>query len=265
MKKRKIEVVFFFIIIMFLTIVTLFSFTPIALIVLRGLKHMKTAIQNKEIIMSISLSFKTSFFSTLICCFFSIPTAYGLSRYNFPLKRCILLLVYLPMSLPHMVSGIALLLFFSNTLFGELLSKYGLDFVFSVKGIVIAQVFVNMPYMIKMLKNTFDEMNFKMEFIARTLGCNILQSFYYITLPLCKKGLISTIVIIWSRGLGEFGAVLMLAGATRFKTETMPIAIFLNISTGDLDLAIATATILIIISMIPYVLFETVEKKLKFK
>ncbi|SHI33931.1 molybdate transport system permease protein [Dethiosulfatibacter aminovorans DSM 17477] len=258
--KEKREILFVSIMVFFIIIVAAFSLTPIALLLKMGLASLKTALKNEEMISAIFLSFKTSFWSTIICTIFSLPASYGLSRYEFPMKRLLLLFIYLPMSLPHLASGIALLLFFSKTAMGELLSGIGLDFIFTVKGIIAAQVFVNMPYMIKILKNAFDEMDIKMEFVARTLGCSEFMTLYHVTLPTCKKNLISALVITWSRSLGEFGAVLMLAGATRFKTETLPMAIFLNMSTGDLDLAVAAASILIIMSMVSHVIFEQLDR-----
>ncbi len=239
-----------------LIILLIFTSIPIMLIIVRGAKCLPDCLRSQEILSSIGLSITTSLISTGICLFFSIPTAYALARYDMPFKKIISTIIYLPMSLPHIVSGIALLLFFGNTAFGDFLSGLGIDFVFTVKGIVAAQVFVNIPYMVKILRTAIEAVNPKMEFIARTLGSNSIKAFFYITLPLIKNGLIASVVMTWSKALGEFGAVLMLAGATRYKTETLPIAIFLNMSTGELDTAIATATILIIISLVSIAIFE---------
>ena len=258
--KESRDTLFFSAIVFSIILVVVFSLTPIVLLLKMGIASLNSAIQNEEIISSIILSFKTSLWSTIICTVFSLPASYGLSRYEFPLKKLVLLIIYLPMSLPHLASGIALLLFFSQTAMGKLMSSMGLDFIFTVKGIIAAQVFVNMPYMLKILKNAFDEMNVKMEFVAKTLGCNTIETLYHVTLPTCRKDLISSVVITWSRSLGEFGAVLMLAGATRFKTETLPVAIFLNMSTGDLDLAVSAASILIFISILSHIIFEKLDK-----
>ena len=258
---KKTNIFFNIFIITILSTVTLLTFIPLALIVVRGVANLQSALQSNEILFSIGLSFKTAIISTSICLFFALPTAYGLSKLDFPFKKTVSIILYLPMSFPHLVSGIALLLLFANTKFGGFLSKHGIDFIFTVNGIIAAQVFVNMPYMLKMLKGNFDNVNSKTEFIARTLGCNKWQSFFHVTLPLIKRGMTSAIVMTWSKSLGEFGAVMMLAGATRFKTETLPIAIFLNISTGNLDLAITIATILIIISFISIMIFEMLDKE----
>ena len=85
--------------------------------------------------------------------------------------------------------------------------------------------------------------------MAKTLGCTETGAFLQVTLPLARPGLVAGTTITWAKSMGEFGAVLMLAGATTMRTETLPIALYLNISTGDLDLAVAASVILIIISL----------------
>jgi len=162
----------------------------------------------------------------------------------------------IPLALPPVVSGVSLLLLFGTTEFGKTLALHGLKFVFTTWGIVLAQFFVNVPYMIRVLKSTIADINPRFEFVGRILGCSQLQAFFKITLPLAKNGLIAGIVITWARALGEFGAALMLAGATRMKTETLPVSLFLNMSTGDLKLAMAAATILIIVSVVSLFIFE---------
>ncbi|MDU2112794.1 MAG: ABC transporter permease subunit, partial [Clostridiales bacterium] len=116
--------------------------------------------------------------------------------------------------------------------------------------------FVNLPLTVKILNTALCESNDKMVFVARTLGCNSWQAFKYITLPNLKMGVISATVMTWSRALGEFGAVAMIAGSTRMKTEIIPTSIYLNMSTGDVDLAVGIAVILIIISLSCMTVFE---------
>lgn len=154
------------------------------------------------------------------------------------------------MSLPHLVSGIALLLLFGRMGIGDSIYKiFKLDFIFTKQGIVLAQVFVNLPLTIKILHTSLNESNEKMIFVARTLGCNSWEAFRFIILPNLKTGIISATVMTWSRALGEFGAVAMIAGSTRMKTEIIPTSIYLNMSTGDIDIAIGIAVILIFISL----------------
>jgi len=110
--------------------------------------------------------------------------------------------------------------------------------------------------MVKVIYTAFSSVSTRMEFVARSLGYNQLETFVKITLPLAKGGIMAAVIITWAKALGEFGAALMLAGATRLKTETLPLSLFLNMSTGELSLAMAAATILIVISVASLLVFE---------
>ncbi len=253
--------IFTAIISIFIAMLTGFIILAIAMILLRGLPNLWSSLSTPEIRFSIKLSLITSVFSTLLCILFSVPIAYGVVRLNFRGKEIINTVLDIPMALPPIVSGVALLLLFGNTSFGHYLESIGLKFVFTTKGIILAQFFVNVPYMLRVLKSTISDIDPRIEYVSRTLGCTRMQSFIKITLPLAKNGLIASIVITWARALGEFGAALMIAGATRLKTETLPVSLFLNMSTGDLKLAMASATILIIISMLSLLVFEVLGNK----
>lgn len=215
-----------------------------------------TNIVSPEIQFAIRLSLMTSVISTLMCIFVAIPVSYSLARYNFPGKTLISTILDLPMALPPIVAGLGLLLIFGTTAVGQYLADIGLKFVFTPLGIVMAQFTVNISLMLRIMRSTFEGINPRYEHVAQTLGCTPFQAFMKTTLPLAKNGILAGSVITWSRGMGEFGAVLMLAGATRMKTETLPIALYLNMSSGELDLAIAAATILILISGVTLYLFE---------
>ncbi len=218
---------------------------------------MPVCLGSEEVKFAIVLSLKTSFISTVICLILALPTSYFLHTKNIPFKKLIVQVINLPMSLPHLVSGIALLLLFGKLGIGNGLQRiFNLDFVFTKQGIVLAQVFVNLPLTIKILNTALSESNEKMVFVARTLGCNSWQAFRHITLPNLKRGIISATVMTWSRALGEFGAVAMIAGSTRMKTEIIPTSIYLNMSTGDVDIAVGIAVILIIISITCMTIFE---------
>ena len=138
----------------------------------------------------------------------------------------------------------------------EGLADIGIKFVFTPLGIVTAQFFVNVPFTIRVLRSTFQDINPRYEYVAQTLGYTEAESFRRVTLPMAKNGLMAASVITWCRGIGEFGAVLMIAGATRMQTETLPISLYLNMLTGELPMAIAAATILIVISLVMLFFFE---------
>lgn len=245
-------------VLLFIIILFMFVFSALANIVWKGMAGLPQSIGSQEIQFAIRLSLFTSLSSTLICIFFALPVAYGLERFKIPGRKFINVVLDIPLSLPPLVSGVALLILLGTTAFGQALAVHGLRFVFSVNGIILAQFFIITPYMIRVLKSTIADVNPRLEFVARTLGCSQWQAFYKITLPLAKNGIVAGLVISWARAIGEFGCALMVAGATRMITETLPVALYLNMSIGDLKMAMASATCLIIISLISLFIFEIV-------
>jgi len=214
------------------------------------------SLASREIRFAIRMSLTTSVISTALCLLVSVPAAYALARYRFPGKNLLNTILDAPLALPPLVAGVSLLIFFGTTRWGEGLSEMGLKFVFTPKGIVMAQFLVNVPFMFRILRGTFQGINPRYEYVAQTLGATDFQAFWRVTLPMARNGLVAGTIITWCKGIGEFGAALMVAGATRMKTETLPISLYLNMSCGDLPMAIAAATLLIAISLASLFLFE---------
>ena len=220
----------------------LFIGSAVAAIVLGGFEHLGEALTSAEVLFSLRMSLVTSTISSTICLLFALPTAYTLSHTNFPGKRAAEILMELTLSLPYILLGFALLLIFSSPM-GKALKAAGFAVVFQPTGIVFAQLLV-----IRMARTALEDVNPRMEFVARTLGASRWEVFRAVILPLCRNSLISTFVLTWARGMGEFGATLMLVGVTRMKTETLPGSIYLSISTGNYDTAMATAIIMLVVS-----------------
>ncbi len=221
-----------------------------------SLEALLDSLVSGEIQFAIRLSLVTSVVSTILCIIVSVPAAYALARYNFWGKNLLNAVLDMPLALPPLVAGVGLLILFGTTSFGKGLAEAGVRFVFTPQGIVLAQFFVNMPFMFRILRSTFQGINPRYEYVAQTLGSTEAEAFWRVTLPMSKNGLMAGSIITWCRGIGEFGAALMVAGATRLQTETLPISLYLNMSTGDLPLAIAAATILIVISIVSLFIFE---------
>jgi molybdate transport system permease protein len=232
----------------------------IGLVLYSPLPALAGSLSSPEIRFAILLSIVTSVISTAICVAIAIPVAYALARYRFFGKRAANLALTLPLTLPPLVAGIALLVFFGTTPWGRALEDAGFAVIFTPLGIIVAEVFVNIPYMIRILRSSFSTINPRYEYVAKTLGCTDNSAFLQVTLPMARSGLLAGTVITWSKAMGEFGAVLIVAGATAMRTETLPIALYLNLSTGDLDLAVAAATILIVISLITLCAVEYVDR-----
>jgi molybdate transport system permease protein len=197
---------------------------------------------------SIYLSLTTSLITTGLALLIGVPVAYALSRYDFPGKSIIELIINLPITLPPLIAGLSLLVFFYLPL-GKFLESLGMKFVFTVPGIVLAQFIISASFAIITLKATFDEVDISNEIVARTLGCNKIQAFLKTTIPQSRYGLASAVVLTWSRAVGEFVPILLFVGAMKGKTDILPIAIFLKFETGDLDEAIALTIVFMMLCL----------------
>ena len=239
--------------------VLLFIGSAILAIVAGGISHFGEAISSEEVLFSLRMSMATSSISTVICLLLSLPTAYALSHVQFPGKRLAEVLMELTLSLPYILLGFALLLIFSSP-FGKALKEAGFAVVFSPTGIVFAQMIVNLPFAIRMMRTAFAQVNPRVEFVAQTLGAMPWDVFRTIIVPMCRNSIISTFVLTWARGMGEFGATLMLVGVTRMKTETLPGSIYLSISTGNTETAMATAMIMLLVSALTLVVANVLDR-----
>ncbi|TCO71831.1 molybdate transport system permease protein [Marinisporobacter balticus] len=197
----------------------------------------------------------TSLVATIFATIIALPCAYILSRYKLPGRVFLDTMLDMPIVLPPLISGIALLIFFGPVL-GDHLAQAGIKIVFTPLGVIIAQCFIATPYAIKTFKQAFASIDQRMENIARTLGFSPPNVFLKVTLPLAKNGIIAGIMMAWTRALGEFGATAMLAGITRMKTETLSVAVFLNMSIGDIKFAISTAIVMLFIAFVLLIILK---------
>ena len=237
----------------------LFIGSAVLTIIAGGIAHVGQAVTSEEVLFSLRMSVVTSTISTTLCLLLALPTAYALTRTNMPFKRAAETLMQLTLSLPYILLGFALLLMFSSPA-GKALKDIGFAVVFQPVGIVFAQLIVNLSFSIRMVRTAFGEVSARMEFVAKTLGASSFETFRTIILPICRNSIISTFVLTWARGMGEFGATLMLVGVTRMRTETLPGSVYLSISTGNTDTAMATAMIMLIVSAVTLVVANVLSK-----
>jgi molybdate transport system permease protein len=202
-----------------------------------------------EILFAVRLSLITATISSLAAMCISIPVAYLFTRYSFPARNLLDTLLDLPIVLSPIALGAMLLIFFTSPP-GIALDRWLGPIVFSVRGIIVAQFLVIVGLSIRLLKATFEGIDEEYEHLARTLGYDRIRVFLKVVLPLSWKGLVAAFLLIWGRAIGEFGATITLAGATTMKTETIPVAIFLNFESADLSNALVFILILITISLV---------------
>ena len=214
---------------------------------------------SEEMRFSLKLSMITGAVSTLLVMVFALPIGYALSRFDFPFKGFVKTILDLPVAFPELVLGLCLLLLFGNTFVGKIFGALGLKFVFTKQGVVAAQFFTALPYASRILKSTFDYIDPRLEFVSRSLGYSQMETFFNVSLPLAKNGILASTVISFARCIGTFGTVLILAGGTYMKTEVLPMTLYLNISYGNMGMALTSGIVLTAVSFMAIYIFERAE------
>jgi molybdate transport system permease protein len=209
------------------------------------------ALSGTDATQALTLSLWTATVSTAISMLIGVPLAWVLARSSFPGQRLLRALVTLPLVLPPVVGGVALLLAFSRTgIVGRYLdSWFGLTIPFTPLAVVMAETFVAMPFLIITVEGAFRSADQGFEEAAATLGAQRLTVFRRITLPMVAPSLGAGAVLCWARALGEFGATITFAGSFPGQTETMPIAVYYALE-NDPDAAIALSLVLLVISVV---------------
>ncbi|SNT63616.1 molybdate transport system permease protein [Asanoa hainanensis] len=204
-----------------------------------------------QVLTALRLSLETSTLATLLCLLLGVPLAWLLARVEFPGRRIVRALVTVPLVLPPVVGGLALLLVFGRRgLVGEWLDQaFGLTFAFTTKGVVLAEAFVAMPFLVIAVEGALRGADTRFEEAAATLGAGRWTTFRRVTLPLVAPGIAAGAVLCWARALGEFGATITFAGNFPGKTQTMPLAVYLTLE-QDLDGAIVLSLILLLVSVV---------------
>ncbi|WP_370874550.1 ABC transporter permease [Pseudarthrobacter defluvii] len=198
---------------------------------------------------ALGLSLRTSAASTLLCVVLGVPLALVLARGTFRLQGLLRSLVLLPLVLPPVVGGIALLYTFGRQgLLGRTLDVLGLQIAFSTTAVVLAQTFVALPFLVVSLEGALRTSGSRYEAVAATLGAGPGTVFRRVTLPLVLPGLASGAVLSFARSLGEFGATLTFAGSLQGVTRTLPLEIYLQRET-DPDAAVALSLVLVAVAV----------------
>ena len=196
------------------------------------------------------LSLRTSVASTVACIVLGVPMAMVLARSDFRLLGVLRSLVLLPLVLPPVVGGLALLYTFGRRgLLGESLSALGIQIAFSTIAVVMAQTFVALPFLVVSLEGALRTAGDRYEVAAASLGAPPTTVFRRITLPLVLPGLVSGSVLAFARSLGEFGATITFAGSLQGRTRTLPLEIYLQRET-DPDAAVALALVLLVVAVV---------------
>ena len=209
---------------------------------------------DENIQFSIKLSLISCGITAVLSLWVAVPIGYIFSRWR-PRTRGGQLLrglfegvMDIPIILPPLVIGISLLILF-RTAPGIWFEQNVVPFTYEVTGLILAQFTVGSAFAIRAMRTTFDHISERPEQVARTLGASSSQAFWTIAFPAARRGMVSAATIAWARSLGEFGPVLVFAGATRMKTEVLPTSIFLELSVGNLRSAVAVSILMVIMAV----------------
>ncbi|GAA4573159.1 ABC transporter permease [Planotetraspora kaengkrachanensis] len=203
-----------------------------------------------QVLEALRLSLVTATIATAVCLVLGVPLAWLLARVSFPGRRLVRALVTIPLVLPPVVGGVALLLVLGRRgLIGQWLeSAFGFSLPFTTAGVVVAEAFVAMPFLVISVEGALRAADLRYEEAAATLGASRWVVFRRVTMPLIAPGIVAGAVLCWARALGEFGATITFAGNFPGRTQTMPLAVYLALETEP-DAAIVLSLLLLLVSV----------------
>ncbi len=247
MKDRGFVLIFMFlasILVLFLTVPLIKLFMSV------GIVNIFTTIQEKDVYESIFLTLRSAFYAVVFVCFTGIPLAYLIARYEFWGKSILESVLDIPVMVPHTAAGIALLIAFSNGY---------IDFIDTTTGIVSAMMFLSAPFLINGAKEGFRKVDVKYEYVARTLGASRMRAFFSIVLPNARNDIINGALMMWSRGLGEFGAVVIIA----YHPMVAPVLIYDRFNNYGLKFSAPVAADMILVSVCLFLAVRYVNNRLR--
>ena len=219
------------------------------------------SLRRPEIQYAVKLTLVSCTIAAILSLWVATPLGYLLSRFKFPGRWLVDTLIDIPVVLPPLVLGLSLLILFHIEIGGWQLERWlrddlGVPVTYRVPGVILAQFSVAAAFAIRTMRVTFDQINPRAEDVARTLGCSRSQAFLQIALPQSSRGMMAAFTIAWARSLGEFGPILVFAGATRMRTEVLSTTVFLELSIGNLEAAVAISLIMVAMAMLVLVVLR---------
>lgn len=218
-------------------------------------KHFAAALSKPEIQHAIELTLISCSMSALLSIWVATPLGYLLSRFSFRGRWIIDTLIDIPVVLPPLVIGLSLLILFHLPLGGSNLEQriqqhLGFRVTYAEPAVVLAQFSVACAFAVQTMRVTFDQIDPRAEHVAMTLGAGRGRAFLEVALPQAWRGIVAATTIAWARSLGEFGPILVFAGATRMHTEVLSTTVFLELSVGQLEAAVAVSLLMVLAAMV---------------
>lgn len=195
----------------------------------------------------------TSVFSATLVVFIAgliaLPAGYALSRHNFFGKKMVDTMLELPLFVSPAAVGAMILIFF-NTTAGVWIQENVQQFVFTIYGIILAQLVAVLGIAVRLCKAAFDEVPPRYDAMARSLGATSFTAFRTVVMPNARRGLFAAAILTWAKAMGEFGATITVAGTIAMRTETLPVSIYMRLANADIEGAVAAIALLISVSLV---------------
>lgn len=218
-------------------------------------------VTSKRMLHAYKISFLTALGAAVLNAIFGFIIAWVLVRYTFPGKRIIDGLIDLPFALPTAVAGIALTtLYAQDGWFGQFFASFGIKIAFTPLGIMIALVFIGLPFVVRMVQPVLENMEHEVEEAANSLGATKRQTFIKVIFPEVLPAVLAGFSLAFARGLGEYGSVVFIAGNLPMKTEIVPLMIMTKLEQFDYAGATAIAVVMLVISFICLIIINLLQK-----
>lgn len=218
-----------------------------------SLGGLRLALQDPQLQHSLGVTFGGAALATTIGLLTAVPLAYLLARRRFRGRGLVEAVVMLPVIVPHTAAGVALLLVFGRYgLMGQAFARLGVTFTDSVAGIVLAMLFVSAPFLVTASREAFALVDTELERVALSDGASPLQAFWHVTVPLARRGILAGALMMWARGISEFGAVVILA----YHPKVMTVLVYERLQGFGLEAALPATAVLILVALLAIALLR---------
>ena len=226
-----------------------------------GLSHLWQQITLPQALYSLKLTFILAVIMVVINVITGTATAWVLVRYRFPFKNVINAIVDIPFAIPTVVTGIMLAVLYGPTSgLGQFLEGHGIEIIYNKPGIVLALLFVTFPFVVRAVQPVLLEMEKDMEEAAQTLGASRFCTFRRVVLPTLLPSILTGAALSFSRALGEFGSIIIVAGNIPFKTQVSAVYIYGEIESNNIESALGTGVVLLACSLAVLILLNLIQR-----
>ncbi|MBD2057558.1 sulfate ABC transporter permease subunit CysW [Oculatella sp. FACHB-28] len=231
-----------------------------------GIEGFLETIRQREFVNALKLTLLMAAIAVPLNTVFGICAALALARKRFPGRTLLISIIDLPFSVSPIVAGLMIVLLYGrNGWFGPLLESAGIKIIFAIPGMLLATIFVTLPFVAREVLPVLEEMGPELEEAAKTLGASSWQVFWRVTLPSIRWGLLYGLILTNARAMGEFGAIVVVSGSIRGKTQTLPLFVEEAYKQYQTQSAYAAAVLLALLAVVTLVLKEILERKTAIK